>query len=1085
MSKLQIYKASAGSGKTFRLTIEYLKIALFGDFNYKNILAVTFTNKATTEMKHRVVDELSRLADGQSTPYMEVLSSELSLSELEISAKAATTLKNILHDYSRFSISTIDSFFQRVIKAFNRELGINTSYQVDLEENLILEEAVDQLLLSVGEDKDLLEWLKQFAQDKIREGGGWNLKKDILSLADEIYKETFKKQNEPLYQKLNNKTFIKSYQKELQQIISIFENKLKQLGKQGLNVMQNAGLTVSEFKYGKSGPANAFNQLLKAELKIGKRIEEAISDESFFYKKNDIEAVKTTASKLQLLLFEAVEFYSKKLDEYNTARLISKQLYTLAILVDLQSIMRKLVREKGVILISESGNLLKEIISDAEAPFIYEKTGTYYSHFMIDEFQDTSGLQWGNFKPLVKNSLSEEKLGMLVGDVKQAIYRWRNGDWRLLGGTINDDFVLEGLDENVLNKNWRSDENVIRFNNSVFSSASSLLDQHFKNEVGDRFMETDSFPSIAAIYQDCVQEVGKSNADPKGFVQMRFLEKQTDVEHQGFVLDELIETIKSLQDNGANASEIAILVRKKEEAKIIATRLLDEKFAASEKYNFDVLSSESLYVKNSSVVQFVLGLLELQLLPGDELIQAFLSYSYHNDLVVRLRKVQQEPVFTSVDEQEQLAFHFKKGYQPDISEQFENPDHPDNEFLQYISSNEFIQTISTKNIQEAIFTICSTFNLFKIKEEQAYLQAFIDQVGSFTKSRINDIASFLNWWEEQGAKKTVAVSENIDAIRIQTIHKAKGLEYNYVLIPFGDWSLNVSAQHAPILWCKPTVEPFDQLELVPVKYEKSMADSYFKNEYFEEKLSGYIDNLNLLYVAFTRAKNALFTWSVYENGKMNSVGSLLFETASQSSEFDLNDGLLTFGNFSTSQEKAEIDTNAITMQEISFSNFRDFLHLRKRNEHFFNTDSDKKSPVNLGKLIHEVLAKIRVASDVDNVINDLVFSGVVSVEQSHSIRSQIDKMVSDPEVSSWFDGSYRILNERNILTGENGLKRPDRIMISDREVVVVDYKSGDLELDKYTYQVRSYIRFLKACGYENVSGFIWYTKTNKRERVEV
>ncbi len=1101
MSKLQLYKASAGSGKTFRLAIEYLKIALSNEYNYKHILAVTFTNKATTEMKHRVVEELYNLSLGKKTAYLDVLKEELGLSGLEIQVRAKKSLKNILHDYSRFSVSTIDSFFQRVIKAFNRELGINTAYQVDLEENLILEEAVDQLLLSVDEDADLLEWLKQFAKVKILEGEGWNLKRDILSLGNQIYNETFKEQNEQLYIKLNDKTFIRSYRKKLQQIIVLFEKKLIQLGKQGLNVMEMAGLVVDDFKYGKSGPANAFNLLLNAELKIGKRIEQALEDASFFYKKTDSEEVKTTASKLQQLLFEAVDFFTSKQAGYNTAKLISKQLYTLAILVDLQSVMRKLVREKGVVLISESGNLLKEIISDADAPFVYEKTGTFYQHFMIDEFQDTSGLQWENFRPLINNSLSEDNLGLIVGDIKQAIYRWRSGDWRLLDGRIADDFPFDGVNENLLDNNWRSCGNVIRFNNSVFTQASIQMDNHFIEETKKYFTADIEFPSIERIYQDSIQQIGNSKIEDSGYIKIKFLKKEKNAETnpKQSVLDELIDEMKKLQDLGAKAADIAILVRKKDEAKLIADRLLLEKENADNVYNFNVLSSESLYVKSSSLVTFLLGILELINTPDDELTLALLNHIYYDSLLPRLTELNVEPNLNATNQSGQFLMDFKEKYTPDKSEQFEGSQDKDNDFSAFIQSESFKQLISTKNLQEVVFEVCNQFNLFELKEEQAYLQAFIDLLGTFMKSRTAEVSAFLDWWEEQGHKKTIAVSEDVDAIRIQTVHKAKGLEYNYVFIPFCDWPIGIkSVQHAPILWCKPEVEPFSELELVPVKYESSMADSFFKKEYFEEKISSYIDNFNLLYVAFTRARNALFTWSVYDEGKLSTVGDLLYNSMNVPGNssvldsdlvlklddfFDSENEMFEYGTLSVELDAEKEKNKSILLHEFKFSDFKNSLKLRKRSEDFF-ADDNFRDKINQGKVVHEVLAAIKTGDEVDYAVDQLVFQGVINPTLADVIRIQIKQMVSDAEVISWFDGSYRVLNERSILTGAKGIKRPDRIMIGENELIVVDYKSGEAELDKYQYQVKSYMRELINCGYKNVSGYIWYTKTNKRVKVE-
>ncbi len=1105
MSKLRIYKASAGSGKTFRLAIEYLKIALSNDWNYKHILAVTFTNKATTEMKHRVVDELHKLSMGQQTSYLDVLKEEMNLTDIEISKRAKACLKNILHDYSRFSISTIDSFFQRVIKAFNRELGINTAYQVDLDDAQILDEAVDELLLSIDDDRDLLEWLKQFARDKIQEGGGWNLKGDILKLGRQIYNETFKELNQTLHEKLNDKKFIRDYRSQLQQIIFQFESKLKQIGQDGINIIEGAGFTVSDFKYGNSGAANSFYKMIKGDLTVGKRLQSAVEDASTLYSSPDKKGIEPIAHKIHPLLVEGVNFYKNGLSKYNTAKLIVNQLYTLGILVDLQDMVRKVTREKGVILLSESGTLLKQIIADSETPFVYEKTGVYFHHFMIDEFQDTSGQQWDNFNPLIANSLSENNLGMLVGDVKQAIYRWRNGDWNLLASKVSQAFPANGTTEETLTNNWRSSGEIIRFNNRIFQLVPEIMQKHFNAEMEEDGRELPLNEQIQDIYKESVQKIGKLENKDVGYVRMRFLEKKkTDEEVENLVLDDLIAQIKRVQDEGASANEIAVLVRKKDHAKLVADCLLAEKAKNDGQYNFNVLSSESLYVKNAPSVIFVLSLLSLLIDPADKLALALANYQYYEKIKPRLEEIGKQVQFLQFVGKEQLNFDFREPYTPNISSQFEAYDEEENQLFRFINSSFFYEILGSRNLQEVIFKLCEIFHLFELKDELAYLQAFIDQVSHFIKNRTTDISAFISWWEDEGQKKTVSVSEKLNAIRIQTIHKAKGLEYSYVFIPFCDWSLDVSAQHAPILWCKPSEEPFNMLELVPVKYAKSMGSSSFFKEYFTEKMSNYIDNLNLLYVAFTRAKHAIFTWSEYGN-KLNSIGDLLKMSVAQDENYSRlgadqltaklldsyceDENVLEIGHLQLAPvEKEKGDEKkdvALQLNKYKFSDFSNYLKLRKNHENYFEDGKTTEKSINKGKLIHEILAKINTVGDLDKAVNHLVFQGLMTDGEAGDIKSHLKELITDHEVKSWFDGTYRVVNERNIITRSKELKRPDRIMIADDQVIVVDYKSGEKELDKYVGQVRNYMRELKACGYPHVFGYIWYTRNNKRVAVQL
>ncbi|WP_372771943.1 UvrD-helicase domain-containing protein [Mangrovibacterium sp.] len=1102
MSQLQIYKASAGSGKTFRLAVEYLKIALSGEWNYKNILAVTFTNKATAEMKERVIQELYQLGKGKHTAYLEVLKAEMNLSEAELAVRAEDALRHILHDYSRFSISTIDSFFQRVIRAFNRELGINTAYQVDLEADRILDEAVDQLLLSIDDDPDLLSWLKQFAEDKIREGGGWSLKSDILVLGKQIYNETFRELSPLLHQKLSDKKFIRNYRKNLRRIITQFEDTLRELGQRGTKLMEQAGVTVEDFKFKKTSAATSFQKLQDNNFSVGSRLQTVVDDVENFYDKKTSEHVKNIAHQLQPILVEAVRYFEANIQDYNTAKLIVNQLYTLGILVDLQETVRKLTREKSVILISESGNLLKQIIDDSDTPFIYEKTGVYYKHFMIDEFQDTSGLQWGNFKPLIGNSLAEDNLAMLVGDVKQAIYRWRNGDWNLLASEVPQAFPANGSVEKQLSQNWRSSGVVIRFNNRVFQLVPQLMQNHFSGQTQEAGLPDELFgDAILKLYQESLQEIGQTSGKDSGYIRMRFLEKQKSGEEPGneeLVLAELVESIKKAQDEGVKAKDMAILVRTKVEAKVVADCLLVEKAQQDQTYNFNVLSGESLYVKSASSVAFLISLLRLLKDPDDALSLTFANYQYYGTIEPVIEAMGKQVDWLAGVGEGQLQMDFSAPYQPQLAERFEDYRTNENKLFQFLQNSYFNHQLATQNIQEVLFSLCNRFYLFDFKEELAYLQAFIDQVSNYMKNRSADLSGFLEWWDDQGHKKTISVSEELDAIRIQTIHKSKGLEYDCVFIPFCDWSLGISGQHAPILWCRPTVEPFNELELVPVKYGKSMGQSHFFGEYFNEIRSNYIDNLNMLYVAFTRAKAALYTWSEF-NKKLSSVGDLLKlcvtseenypfhgreDICSPLSKFyDDEKQLLEIGELYAVHRKEREAGSSLRVDEFSFKDFSKFLRLRKNHENFFESDESQDSKINKGRLIHEILARIETADQLDDACGQLIFKGMLPESEVDEIRQQLTELITDPEVASWFDGSRRVLNEHNIITGYVGVKRPDRIMLTDHEVIVVDYKSGEHESEKYVAQVEGYMNVLRECGFPNVEGYIWYTRSNKRVQV--
>ena len=1093
MARLKIYKASAGSGKTFRLAIDYLKLILKNEVTYRHILAVTFTNKATAEMKSRVLDELYKLSVGRNTAYQQVLQAELNMQEWEITERARKALKRILHDYSRFSISTIDSFFQRVIKAFNRELGINSAYSVELDENTILEEATDRLILSVEEDLRLRAWLKEFAENKITEGRGWNLKNDILQLGKEIYNDSFRSLNEELYQKLNDKNFISDYRSELNKIIHLFEKTMQSFGNGGNHIIAENGLAVDDFKRKKSGPANSFTKLANGDYSFTQTAIKAASDLEEWYVKNAEEHVKSVSSKLMEVLRNALDFHEHNIKNYNSARLITDQLYVLGILVDLREKVKEICQEKGLVMISDSGHFIKEIIDGSDAPFVYEKTGVVYNHFMIDEFQDTSALQWENFKPLIINSLAEDHYDLVVGDVKQAIYRWRKGDWNLLAGKLNDSLGFFGTDTEVLDKNWRSCGNIVRLNNTIFTLAPAILQQHFESELEkiDPTERTGLRP-ISEIYAGQFQQTGKTELSSNGSFRIKFLEasREKQEDNEELVKAEMIEKIKDLQSRGVPASRMAVLVREKKEARIIAELfLLEKNKPENHEFNFDVLSNESLYLNNSRLVGFVVAVMLYFLTPDNPIILATLNFYYYSYLYPALNDAGLLPDF-SEGEEIQTSLDFTKAYQPHIPEQFEDLDNEANGLVRFLKSESFRKLISGKSLQEMVYTISEKFNLFSIKNELAYLQAFIDQLAQYERGNASELSSFLSWWDDNAEKTTIPVAESIDAINILTIHKSKGLEFDHVFIPFCDWSILPNASHAPLLWCSPNKPPFDGLKLVPVKYGTRLAKSIFSNEYFTEKYNTYIDNLNLLYVAFTRAQSGLYAWSK-TTGKMNTVGDLLQKSVIQDSElpehslklkdfFNEKESLIEYGSFFCDEADKANDIRNILLGQFSFADFRKFLSIRKNTQDFFNP-KEWAIAVNKGRIIHEILAGISHRDELKRSVKKAVFAGKISEKEAGEYYTEIEKMINDKEVANWFDGSYRVINERNILTnGPHGIKRPDRIMIKDGQLVVVDYKSGEQESEKHKMQMRSYITLLKQCGYTNVKGFLWYTRFNKR-----
>jgi ATP-dependent exoDNAse (exonuclease V) beta subunit len=530
-----------------------------------------------------------------------------------------------------------------------------------------------------------------------------------------------------------------------------------------------------------------------------------------------------------------------------------------------------------------------------------------------------------------------------------------------------------------------------------------------------------------------------------------------------------------------------------------------------------------LYIANSEVIGFLLAVLTGFLNPDNQVVQAEVNYLYYRKIYPRLKALSRVPLFAGVtgdrkpengeESEKQFSLDFPPStnqtlavpaYEPESNRLFEETTSPENELLQYLSGKDFQELIAGKPILEIIYSICEKFNLFSLTDELAYLQAFVDQISVFERNHASELTSFLNWWDENGHRFTIPISDSIDAINVLTIHKSKGLEFSHVFIPFFDWSIQpqASPEQAPLLWCMPDAEPFNEMELVPVRYKNDLVHSIFYREYFAEKFNTYIDNLNLMYVVFTRAKAGLWVWATF-SGRLASVGDLLKQAVEKQSEigscglkdedsvqfsasWDPENRILEMGEPTVLTEVRKQDSSFmkdVRLSEFEFADFRKFLQIRKRGEDFFTHESKKQSGINKGKLIHEILSLIETSSDLVRAVKRIETEGKIGTAEAGKILVELTELLHDPEVKPWFDGTYQVINERNILTGPNGIKRPDRIMIKEDGVVVVDYKSGDTESDKYKYQLRTYLRELKNCGYENVSGYIWYTKQNKRIKV--
>ena len=1083
---LTVYKASAGSGKTFRLVIEYLKLILENPFNYQHILAVTFTNKATNEMKSRILEQLNLIADGKDSATIAELLKETDFSEQFIRDRARRVLKNILHDYNRFSINTIDSFTQKVIKSFNRELGISPNFTLELDTDIILEEAVQRLFSKIGENKNLLKWLRDYSRERIEENYSQRLDNDIKKLGTELFRERFQvffpEDGDSVYTRESLEDFVK----EVRALKIGFENTLKNKGQTAVAEMEKAGLEPADFSGGARSSAGAFFvKLANGEIPnfTATVRDRAEDDEKWVTQKKEgrekiLAVVRQT---LQPILVDIIRYFDENFPRYNTALAVSKQIRILGILIDLKDEIRDLLHEKGILPMSDSNLLLSKIIGDSDSPFVYEKIGNYYKHFMLDEFQDTSGLQWKNFKPLVLNSLAEGNNNLIVGDVKQSIYRWRNSDWNILARQLQQDFSPGQLREETLDANYRSDQNIIEFNNTIMEALLNEFESRLFGDIHDREEQIERFRTIYASHK---QEPGKKNVTNAGYIRANFLPNEHFKEESTAVL---IEQVKMLQDKGIKAEEIAILIRKNKEGIPIIEAFLDEakKPENKDRYNLSVLSNESLFLHASRGVLFIVHTLEILIDPDNKIAKATLLHMWHNWLKPTLK----QNGFLNNDCQREVQFndnkewHLKKDYDEVFEQELDS-------MLERVKKK-----VLLASLDEAVTQIASQVGLFTLSTELPFIQTLIDKAAELKTSLSNDLSNLLFWWNEKGYKTSVNINEEVSSIRLLTVHKAKGLEYKAVLIPYFNWEPEPASNQLPILWCQPLSEPFNKFPLLPIQSGNQMKESEFAPIYFEEKVNNYIDTLNLVYVAFTRAKSVLIVNSpdlkftkTGKESESKSIDRLLLKAmqnqiVQQKFVGSYSDSEQVFEYGSIPEIRDEItESEVVRISSYQFNDFSERIKLRLSGEDFLVESEQQLSEKNIGTLVHEILSDIETVNDVENACRKALKEGKINETEFEAIKNQIESNLKLESVKHWFDGSYNVLNERDLLSNTM-LLRPDRIMYSGDTAIVVDYKTGEKIPGKYNRQVERYAQTLKSTGFRSVSGFLWYLGSKEVEKV--
>ncbi len=1058
---LRVYKASAGSGKTYRLTKEYLKLLFTQSIpkSYRTILAVTFTNKATEEMKTRILQEINDLASGdeqklktfydelQQDNHLRTTENEKELSKdvklYRLQQQAIQLRSDILHDYSQFSILTIDKFFHRILQSFIREANIDMGYEIELDSTKIVEFAVEKALENALLDKDKQKIILNKIEELLLSDKKWDVfKKQLIRLSEKIDSEKFEEVMSENPQIGMNEEWL-TYRKKIIDIIYSFEKEIASLGMSGQHLLQKANLTTFDFAYGKSSFATILDRAVNGDFTFfdQTRWKDAIDQcQKWYSKKSDkIEQITAVYPLLNPVLQQILQHITLHQQQYWTATAVEKNLVYLFMLNDIAEQIRLQCKENNVLTINEITSTIQALIQHTDAPFIYEKTGNRYYHFMLDEFQDTSQRQWNCFSPLIKNSLASGGSDLVVGDVKQSIYRWRNGNWKILGNTIEHEFsTITPAEIITLSSNYRSLSVIVEFNNNLFKTIPAVMTDRLEQIYGVSEQEI----PIVKIYQDAVQQVQKANSG--GYVQCRIIEASKVKLAEEQILQELPQTILQILSRGYLPKDIAILVREKKEGyKIIEAIQQYKQQANIDHKQLEIISQDTLSLNEIPVVHFIIAAYRLIDNPEDKLSLA--------QMQCYLSEHRQEPrthdIFTSR-----------------YNEQIE----------------QFVTLCTGLSLLEIFEQTLSTFAI-NTPENITFIQNLHAVILQHSLKNAGNIKRFLDYWNEKADNFKIEIPSEQNAITLQTIHKSKGLQYKIVIIPFCNWDLTIKKQS--ILWLSPTTEPFNSISKLPIEYNKSLLNTGFKESVIDELYETRLDNLNLLYVALTRAEQELYIFIPKKEGstdtELSTIDNLLvpyFDTLPSSEK-----NLWHFGEPLYQKQSLEIKLSETICSYPSLPHISKKLHVKLVNV----PDLSESFPKLFGTIMHKALQYITVPEDIPHAVERLWAENWIQQQNKKPLEKRLVEIVNHPQAIPFFDKKWKVLTEIEWFSGEEKeIIRPDRMMIDGNTAWIVDYKFGLVKRERDIQQMQHYVEVIKRSTlFTQIQSFIWYVQLN--ERIEI
>ncbi|GAA4273344.1 UvrD-helicase domain-containing protein [Aquimarina gracilis] len=1023
-----VYNAAAGAGKTYTLVKQYLITLLTGEFkdSYKNILAITFTNMAVTEMKNRVVENLVAISSSDTPQdYQETLNdlvNETKIPEEKLKHKADRILKSILHNYAAFDIVTIDTFTHRVIRTFAHDLGIPMNFEIEMDTEGLIEEAVDAVVAKIGLDSKLTKLIVDFAISKLEEDKSWDITIELNKVAKLLFSENDRKHLD----RISNKE-IKDFdelKKKLIQRIDAFQKEVVSRAQGVLELIANKGIEHNDFTRG-SVPGH-FKKLAQGDTVDFKAAwKQDIHNASFYNAKLD-EHKKEQIDHIRPTIEEAFLTTKKQVTQIRFLKNCIKNLTPLSVLNVINQELLKIKKEKRILLISEFNSIISKSIQDQPAPFIYERLGERYRDYFIDEFQDTSELQWNNLIPLVDNAVATETLTgkrgkiTIVGDAKQAIYRWRGGK--------PEQFIELSLDQNPfsvkqkqvfnLPRNYRSHEEVVKFNNSFFT----FLSKDFSDEKHKELYLLGN-----------KQEV---NSKKEGYVNISFIKAKNIVEEHEIYPQKVYDIILELREKGYQSKDICIIVRKQKEGVTIADYLTDK--------GVSIISSETLLLKNSPEVGFIVDLITWFVQPDNLLAKIKVLHFLSNNIAV-------------------------------------NEKHS---FLQRMIANDrtdFIVGLKTLGIDfsfdqlalrpfyDAIEYVISCFKL--AKTAPAYVQFFLDIIFTYSQKHTEGMIGFLSYWNDKKDKLSIVAPKIKDAVQIMTIHKSKGLEFPCVIYPYANE--DIYREIEPKTWFTVDKEEYLGFEEVFIDYNRSIEDygSIGQKIVADRNAQLELDALNLQYVALTRAKEQLYVISKLDLtskgvSNPNKFSGKLITYLKDIARWNDDVQEYSFGN--PRKPPVMVLETKKSVKTIKLSHFDDSSKVLK--VHIVTNsgklwDTAQKDAIEKGNLIHDLMASIYTQDDVQTVIEEAYIKGEIAGTERKTLLNEMNSLVNHPELSKYFSNENIVFNEKDIIS-EGRFFRPDRIVVNKhQETTIIDYKTG-VYMQSHAVQIQKYGDVLKNLGHD-------------------